>query len=294
MLLHAECIPCIIQVRYNELANIIGSDKSIEYLGIILREFSNQILQGKPVNVTVVATNLFRLVKKLTGIDDPYRDIKRRANIQGLKLYGKMKQIIDEEDKIYRRLELAVRASLLGNSMDLGVAGYTPPNFNELLDRLWRIKIIGLGNIKTLYNLKNKTVLYLLDNAGEAALDKLLAEELAEIGAKVIGVVKSGSFQNDITINEVSELDLEQSFNEIIETETDASSIFLNEISSKLREKLSTSDIIIAKGMAHYEYLTDVENIIGKPIMYLLRAKCDPVAKSLKANKGDFILHLSK
>ncbi len=290
--LHPECIPCIIRVRFNELEEIIRTNRSVEYLGIILREFSNYILNNE-VNVTRIATNLFRIVKKLTNNKDPYRHIKHSANTEGLKLYKKLKSIIEKEESDLK-LELAVKASLIGNALDLGVADYRPPRLEELILTLHSMKIRGAENIKVLKNVKSKTILYLLDNAGEAALDKLLAEELRRRGASVIGVVKSGSFQNDVTIREVDELGLRDSFSHIVETGTDASSIFLDEISEELKEILRETDIIIAKGMAHYEYLTDVENLLNKSILYLLRAKCKPVAKELGVNIGDFIVHLYK
>ena len=293
MRLNAECVPCIISVRYNELENIIGTSKSIEYLGLILRDFSDYILSKREANVTRIATNLFRKVKKLTGNDDPYRHIKRSANMEGLKLYSKLKVLLEKESHT-NRLELAIRASLLGNALDLGVAGYKSPEPKELLRILYNMEVEGLTNISILEKVGSKTVLYLLDNAGEAALDRLLAEELRLRGARVIGVVKSGSFQNDVTIREVNELKLYNSFNDIIETGTDASSIFLDEISEELRKTLDKADIIIAKGMANYEYLTDIEYLLNKPILYLLRAKCKPVARTLRVDIGDFVVSISR
>ena len=290
MKLYAECIPCIIYVRYNELENIVKTEKSVEYLGYILKEFSNYIFSNE-TNITRIATNLFRLVKKLTGLKDPYRDLKHRANIDGLKVYEKIKKLLNHIANDEERLVLAVKASLLGNALDLGVADYTPPGLGELVEILHSLDVKGLENIEILEKVKTKTILYLLDNAGEAALDRLLAEELRNRGAVVIGVVKTGSFQNDVTMDEVEELGLHSSFSKVIETGTDASSIFLDEISQELRNQLEKADIIIAKGMAHFEYLTDVEDIIGKPILYMLRAKCKPVARELGVRVGDFVIH---
>ncbi len=291
MKLHADCIPCIVYVRYNELENIVKAEKSVEYLGYVLREFSNYILSGE-TNVTRIATNLFRLVKRLTGLEDPYRDFKHRANIDGLKVYKEVRRLLNTIANNRERLELAVKASLLGNALDLGVAGYTPPSLSELVEALHSLDVRGLENIDILERVYSKTVLYLLDNAGEAALDRLLAEELRRRGAVVVGVVKTGSFQNDVTVYEVEELELNESFSKIIETGTDASSIFLDEISQELRNHLEKTDIIIAKGMAHFEYLTDIKDIIGKPILYMLRAKCRPIARELGVQVGDFITHL--
>ncbi len=279
-------------VRYNELENIIGAEDSVKYLGYILRDFSNHILSDK-ANVTRVATSLFRLVKRLTGLEDPYRDLKHRANIDGLRVYEEIRRLLNNTVNDRERLELAIRASLLGNALDLGVAGYTPPSLKELIKILNSLNVKGAENIRILEKLESKTILYLLDNAGEAALDRLLAEELRRRGAIVIGVVKTGSFQNDVTVNDIEELRLNESFSKIVETGTDASSIFLDEISQELHNWLEKTDIIIAKGMANFEYLTDVEDLIGKPILYMLRAKCKPIARKLKVQVGDFAIHLA-
>ncbi|MGB2580908.1 MAG: ARMT1-like domain-containing protein, partial [Thermoplasmata archaeon] len=47
-------------------------------------------------------------------------------------------------------------------------------------------------------------------------------------------------------------------------------------------ERLRSYDLIIAKGMANYESLSETD--IG-PVAYLLRTKCDPIADSLGLKK---------
>jgi uncharacterized protein with ATP-grasp and redox domains len=50
---------------------------------------------------------------------------------------------------------------------------------------------------------------------------------------------------------------------------------------------MEEADLIIAKGMANFESLGDTRY---RPIAFLLRAKCDPVAKAVGANKGDNVV----
>ena len=48
--------------------------------------------------------------------------------------------------------------------------------------------------------------------------------------------------------------------------------------SGEFGKRLREADLVIAKGMANYEALSETD--IG-PVAYLLRTKCDPVADSL-------------
>ncbi len=288
-----ECIPCILGVRVNEIKSIMGSgDEALN----VAREMLSYYLEvlRRETNVTVIATLMFRWLKNKLNIHDPYKELKKQANLMGIKVYRELKNYFNKLSPSIR-LEMAVRLSLLGNSLDLGVIGYTPPSLSELVDMLWSIKVNGLNNMHIFEDVDGKLILFLLDNSGEAVLDRFLAEELAFRGARVIGVVKSGSFQNDVTIEDADYIRLRESFSNIVETGTDASSIFFNEITDDLKDLLSRSDLIVAKGMANYEYLSDFEvHDNGKQVVYMLKAKCEPVARNLGVKKGDYVLKAAR
>lgn len=288
MKLHADCIPCILKVRLSEiLRKRLPREEALRIMLKLVNECNEMINLGVD-NVTVLATRLFRVVKEELGDRDPYREVKEEANRTGLRLYYELKRRIENLSSDLR-LERSLAISLLGNSLDLGVAGYSPPSVNELLNEVNSLKIEKGEHMEALKELNGKLITYLLDNSGEAVLDRLLAEELRKRGARVIAVVKSEPFQNDITISEVEDVKLRDSFDDVVETGTDASSIFLNEISQDLSKLLRETDLVVAKGMAHYEYLTDHEREIGKPILYLLKAKCRPVALSLNVPIGSYV-----
>lgn len=262
---------------------------AVNIMAELMKEYVDILVSGE-TNTTVIATKLFRKTKQLIGDSDPYRKLKRSANLNGLELYHKLREHMRRLPRP-ERLRLAVRASLIGNSLDLGVLGYEPPSIKELLSLVYSIKVVGEDNIGLLEDVRGKLIIYLLDNAGEAALDRLLADELRALGAYVVGIAKSGSFQNDVTVDDVDELGLKESFNEIVGTGSDASSVFFDEINSETRRVLGEADLIISKGMAHYEYLSDYEaDGEGITILYMLKAKCDPIARSLGVKKGGYVL----
>jgi uncharacterized protein with ATP-grasp and redox domains len=47
---------------------------------------------------------------------------------------------------------------------------------------------------------------------------------------------------------------------------------------------------VIAKGTGNYEALKD--QVRGKAILYMLKVKCDPIARKTGANIGSFIVKI--
>ena len=77
---------------------------------------------------------------------------------------------------------------------------------------------------------------------------------------------------------------------EIITTGAKAIGIRLDESPTWFIERYNKADIILAKGMANWETMT--ETPAPCPTMYLFRTKCKPVAKSVNAPKGESIAKL--
>ncbi len=291
MIIQSECIPCQVQVRYRDLAKLVSSEEDrIEFLKNIAKLLIKELDKGNR-SAPLIATKLYRYIKSALKNEDPYWNEKIKANLEGLRLYEKFRELLENSDD---ELILAVKIALIGNSIDFGVAQYDVPKIEELCNALNYMRLHGINNLQLLNNVENKLILYLMDNSGEAALDKILAEVLRRRRAKVIGVVKGGAFQNDVTIREVDMLRLHESFDEIVSTGTDAASIFIDEISEELKKYLMNCDLIIAKGMAHLEYITEIQRVIDKPVMYLVKAKCRPIANYLKVNVGDYVIHLER
>jgi uncharacterized protein with ATP-grasp and redox domains len=57
----------------------------------------------------------------------------------------------------------------------------------------------------------------------------------------------------------------------------------MKELPAETMRATKEADVIVSKGMANYESLSD-EGF--RPIAYLMRAKCEPVARSIGVKKG--------
>ncbi|NPB00139.1 MAG: DUF89 family protein [Crenarchaeota archaeon] len=280
-----RCIPCQVEVRYRDIIKLFRDEDSRYRYMMEIVKMLHDLARDNRDPAPVVATRIFRFLKSESGVDDPYREEKHIANMEGLKLLENIEQHVENMETSIRKIDLLSRVVLLGNSIDLGVAGYRPPSIIDLIREIENMNVRG-----RLPMIRKKRIIYLLDNAGEAVLDRLLARELIRLENEVIAVVKGGSFQNDITVNEVAEAGLDQDFSEVVSTGTDAASIFLDEVDREVIELIRSSDLIIAKGMAHYEYITEIEDELNVPIIYMMKAKCEPIAEAAGVEKGSYII----
>lgn len=282
-----ECIRCILNIRFKDLEildadnaeKLIWATKLVEKYALLLKEYA----QKSPPELL---TELFRYMKMLSKIEDPYMHEKERENKMALSLYDYLKQRLNTMGRD-ERLSFAVKAVAVGNSIDPNVYMYSfePDNlYREIFTSR-----LAIDDSFILKNVTNKKMVYVLDNCGEAVFDKILAEELREKGAQVIGVVKGGSFQNDITISEAEQIKLMDSFDYVISTGTDAGSIFWDEISEELKKEILHADIIIAKGLANFEYLDVIKERIPAKKLCIFKVKCKVISELIGAPINSYV-----
>jgi len=283
--LSPECIPCILEVRRRELEMLEVDEAEASRVMIEVTKYMSELL-SEGVNVTKLASQVYRKFKELT-LEDPYFYVRERV-------LSKFPEIRDlalkavEELKGYRRFCEAVKLSLLGNSFDYGVAGFSPPSL-ELIGELMSSVRVERDQTPQLYeSVKSSKMVFLLDNVEELPFDYVLLSELKRLGGHVVVIAKSGTFQNDATILDARQVGLQELVDKLIESGTDGSSVFVEEISDEARRELMTSNIIIAKGMAHYEYLS--ETPLKSKTFFLLRAKCRVVAREFGVSVGSYVV----
>ncbi len=288
-MLKPECISCILSIRLKEIvASTVDSGEAYSRCLCFL-ERAWRVFRDER-EATKCATKVFRLVLEIAPeIKDYYRRIKWESIDNAKKLLSKYTSLLDGLEG-YDRFRLAIKLAIAGNSLDTGVAEYKPP---KTVDPELILSIpITFDHSKKLYSLvKNGglRIMYLLDNAGESVMDTVLVSELRDMGNVVVGVVKSEpGFQNDVTIGDIEYGGLRNRFDKVIETGTSASSIHLEEVSREFREELEKADLVIAKGMAHYEYLSTID--LGRTVYYLLIPKCMVIANSIGVRKSTYVV----
>ncbi len=273
---YLDCIPCFMDqaLRAGRIAGIdeTGIKKLLDEVGAMIKDL--------PLESSPPATGdlIYGKIREITGVNDPYKIIKKETIGEAKKLYPELKKIIEESDN---KLLTAVRIAIAGNVIDFGVGH----EFNIAEDvRAILNQEFGILHFDEFTASLNKTesVLYLGDNSGESVFDKLLVEEL---GKPVTYVVRDVPVINDVTMQDAIDSGLD-TVAELISSGSSAPAIIPDLCSREFLDLFETADMIISKGQGNYEGLSGID----RPIFFLLKAKCHVLAKDLGVEKGDIVL----
>jgi damage-control phosphatase, subfamily I len=273
---YLDCIPCMMDqaLRVGRIATT--DEKKIKKLLDVVGERIKYIpMENTPPEM---GNFIYKEVRKIMGVNDPYKKIKD-SNINEVKiLYPELKEIINNSDN---RLFTAIKLAIAGNIIDLGMN----KNFNisshfpQILAKDFAIN--DFDEFIKHYE-KANSILYIGDNAGESVFDKILIEELL---IPVTYVVRDIPVLNDVTIDDAINSGIEE-VAEIISSGTTAPGTILSLCNENFIEKFYNADMIISKGQGNYEGLSNVK----RSVFFLLEAKCPIIAKDLNVKENDIVL----
>jgi len=285
---YLDCIPCFYKQALDAV-RIAGADeiiqkKIIDELSQLIPNFS---LETSPPEM---GRAIYSLVGKISGVKDPFKEIKENSNKFALKLYPKLKQEINISED---RLLAAVKLSIIGNIIDYGAKNSL--NVVEEIDHLFQGNfMINNENSSTTFKYnqfkeslnKVNTIIYLADNAGEVVFDRLLIEELVEeLGKQVIYVVRGKPIINDALIEDAIFCGINK-VAKITSSGSDAPGTILKYCSPEFMELYQDAELIISKGQGNYESLSEED----KSIFFLFKAKCSVIAEDVGCKVGDMVL----
>ncbi|MFO7678175.1 MAG: ARMT1-like domain-containing protein [Thermoplasmatota archaeon] len=279
MKIRSECVPCLIKRVIFE-AEQSTSDEKKKTLAI---KNACRILSDiyDPVRCSAeIATIVHKEVYEILADKDPYLRLKEKSNAVARQLIPRVEELINKSNN---PLKTSMLCSIIGNSMDYGIEGGSndPEMFKNMFEELY---VKGLGHddfaiVKT-YLEKVKRICFFTDNCGEIVFDKILCRELKKAYPNlwITLVVKGESILSDATIKDVEALHFLDVVDEILNTGCYAVGINFSFLPEKLEEALNRCDLIICKGMANYESFSET---MYRPIVYLLRTKCNAIASSM-------------
>ncbi len=280
-----ECVPCLLgRVLYE--VELCDPRRCEAAMRDSLRVLKEGFVPG--ANSAEVATRVHHRAYQVAGSPDPYLDLKIKSQQVARDLLPKANFLIESSRD---RLEAAALVAIAGNVMDFGIAGLDDPTaLSRQFDSLIRqgLDVNDLGRVREIIK-GARRVLYLMDNCGEDVLDALLVQEIRAYGPKVIGVVKGEPILTDVTMLDAQRSGVLKEFDEVLTTGMFAVGLDTDRMGDRLRKEMQGADLIISKGMANFESLS--ETSFG-PIAYLMRAKCRPVAEAVGAKRGDNVLRL--
>lgn len=245
-----------------------------EALAVLATEFSPTAIPA------LIANKFHRRIMDLTGNPDPFRELKRAAAAKARELSRRFPA--EPAD-----LEASLRWAAAGNALDffrpLAEAlrdMQTPVRFAAADLPAWQARLAQQG-----------LLLYLADNAGEEYFDLPLLLALRRLGWQAYYVVKGAPIQNDLSRADLAESELAAALEPIIDTGAATVGLELTAASPSFRELYAAADLILAKGMGHFETLAAAGEA---RIFFLLQAKCRPVAGALGVNRGDFVFRAGR
>ena len=276
---YPECLSCIFgqAIRTSKVAsnNPEEWEKVIRRLAERVKEMD--LDRDTPA---AVSQHVYDIVTEVTGNQDPYRKMKVETNKQAKELLPKLENLVfASKDPLSRAVHIAVA----GNIIDFGIN----PDLKVERDVLpIADQNFAIDNIEQFRNeLKPGTeVLYIADNSGEIIFDRVLIEELIQLGTEVTFAVKSSPIINDVTMEDAEFAGITE-IAKVIETGSGHMGVNWEHTSEEFRHYFTRAAVIISKGHANFETLSEYR----QNIYFLLKTKCTCVARELGVSLGDII-----
>jgi uncharacterized protein with ATP-grasp and redox domains len=273
---YLDCFPCFLNQALRAARIATDDEKMIKR---VLDEVG-MVLKDIPLASTPPESGrlIYRKVSEVTGILDPYSEIKKESTQKALSLYPYLKSRVE---KASDRLLTAIRIAGAGNVIDFGVYG----NFDlsREVDQVLEKDFVVFEYTKFKHGLdKAREILYLGDNAGECVFDRILIEEIKK---PVAYVVRDAPIINDATYEDAVQAGITDVAT-IISSGTDAPGTILKTCTAEFKEMYRHSSFIISKGQGNYEALSNEMS----PVFFLLKVKCQVIANDLGMDEGDIVL----
>lgn len=276
MRIYLDCYPCFLRQAL-DAARRAGADDAQQW--VVLDRVLEALRQIEPgATPPEIGDQVHRIVRQVAGSSDPYQEAKATSTRQALDLYPRMTELVREADD---PLDVAVRLSIAGNIID--AAHFQECDLWGTVERvLAQPFAVDDGAAFRAALADAHAVLYMADNAGETVFDRVLIEALP---VPVIYAVKGGPTLNDATYQDALAAGI-GGVAEIVSTGSDAPGTILDRCSEEFCALYERAEMIIAKGQANYETLSEE----GPRVFLLLQAKCPVIAGDVGAPVGSIVL----
>jgi hypothetical protein len=226
-------------------------------------------------------------IQAITGVNDPFLDIKKKSNQQALQLYDMAKKRVHQSSD---PLKMAIRIAAAGNVIDYGTQNTISEiatAFNNSLEQPFSIFSYESFQ-KHLKHAKN--ILFLADNAGEIVFDRLLLEVIQK---PVTFAVRGFPIINDALRQDAIDVGIDQIAN-VIDNGAGYPGTILEKCSETFKKAFDQADFIISKGQGNFESLCDTD----APICMIFMVKCQQVVNHVQTmfspdppiRQGQFVL----
>ncbi len=273
---YLDCIPCVMQQALRAGRMATSDEKKLK----LILDKTGELIKTISMEATPAETGakVYQIVNEITGVKDPYKDIKQQHIKETKAIYPELEQIVENAED---RLLTAIKIAIAGNVIDLGV--------NKAFDIVTDVKTILEQDFAVFDYLafkeqlaKSKNVLYIGDNVGESVFDKIL---IIELKRPVKYAVRAIPIINDVTWEDAVASGLDK-VAELVDSGCKSPGVILEQSTPEFLKLFNTADLVISKGQGNFEGLSGC----NRQVFFLLKAKCRIIANHLGVEEGAIIL----
>ena len=272
-----ECFPCYVQQALRAARLFTDDPKIIKTLidevGMLFPHISFDMTSPE------IGEFIYGKIREISGVEDPYENLKNQSTDEALELVPFCKNIIAESpDPLFAAIKMAIAGNVIDfaihHSVDISA------EINAIVHK--ELTIIDYNLFKKRLE-QSETILYIGDNAGESVFDRLLIEQLA--GKKVYFGVRGTPVINDVIEKDAKRAGIDK-VAEIVSSGSAVPGTIVSKCSDEFKELFRNADIVISKGQGNYEGLSDEK----REIFFLLRVKCEVIAGHIGVPVGSLVL----
>ena len=282
MKINYECLPCLVN-QVVKVADITKVENREELFHEVFRFFS--AVDFQKTNPEIIGET-FELLKKYTQNDDPYLQIRNYYNKMFLDMSTTLEEQISQSDN---PLESAIKYAIIANIIDFNpIHNNRIENVMEYFKQIDQLELKINQSAELMKDIKaGQKLLYLGDNCGEICLDKLLLKKIKDYNhnMQIYFGVRGKPVVNDSIEADAYNVGIDE-YASIISNGDNSLGTVLERTSKEFQAIYSEADIVIAKGQANYESLSEQRD---KKLYYLLMTKCSVIANDIGVPVGSLI-----
>lgn len=275
------CVECIIN-QSKRVADAIHADKELtsQIVQAVEKMAPSFSFEQSPPEVAVA---VYEKMARIAGKEDLYDEVKKLSTQKAQEFVPYLEKEIAESTE---PLLIATKVAIAGNVIDLA-AEYTF-DLNEELDKIFHthFAVNDFDKLRNKLSTSSK-ILYIADNAGEHIFDRVYIKTILSLypDLELYYMTRGNAIINDVTYEEAKEAGFEELCH-LVSSGVDTPGFVYSRANRASQELFDSADMIITKGMGNYECLSEVKR---ENLFYLLKVKCNVVARSLHKDVGDII-----
>ena len=292
-----DCIPCCLR-RVLHTADVVSDDEWLhrKILGEVMQDLCRVDELMTPAEMIF---SISRKASKTLGVTDPFAAEKKRWSDEVNGNLDVIRAKVDESPDPFRKaLELSLAANLIACETRDGLvrAGHGSASGFNLVSLLAEVDALPFAdeNVEDFREsvAQADRILFVHDAAGELFFDRLLIETLQKPADSVASVVRESPILGCATREDAKAFGIDE-VARVIDPGIACLGVPLSACSKGFREDYAAASLVIAKGQAAYETLEgDSVELDGsaKETYFLLRVRCDVMARQLGVAVGDCVL----